>query len=141
MLELALTALLILALIPWGPMGVAVAWTLSYWILIVPAFWYAGRPINIEVGSILAAVWKYVAASWLAAAGTALILQRSLHAAPGDFAAALTRLTGTSLLFACLYLAAVIVMHRSAAPLYRFARLFQEMLSDRKSLTSVMQNA
>jgi hypothetical protein len=27
-----------------------VAWTVSFWILIIPAFWYVGRPIGFGTG-------------------------------------------------------------------------------------------
>ena len=35
--------------LPWGPVGVALAWTVSYFILMFPAFWYAGKPIGFGV--------------------------------------------------------------------------------------------
>ena len=47
--EFAVTALLFLVALPWGPVGIAVGWTASFWILIIPALWYAGRPISFGV--------------------------------------------------------------------------------------------
>jgi len=41
--EFAVTFLLFLVGIHWGPEGIAGAWTLSFWILTIPAFWYAGK--------------------------------------------------------------------------------------------------
>ena len=46
-MEFSVTGLLFLLGIPWGPEGIAVAWTLSFWILTIPAFWYAGRPFEV----------------------------------------------------------------------------------------------
>jgi O-antigen/teichoic acid export membrane protein len=46
MVELAVTVLLFLVCLRWGPIGIAVAWTTSFWILTIPAIWYAGRPIQ-----------------------------------------------------------------------------------------------
>jgi len=44
--EFAITASLFLVVLPWGPKGVAAAWSVSYCMLVIPAFWYAGRPIG-----------------------------------------------------------------------------------------------
>ena len=46
LVESAATALLFVLALPWGPAGIAAAWSVSYWILLLPAFWYAGRPIG-----------------------------------------------------------------------------------------------
>ena len=43
--EFVVTAALFLLGLHWGPAGIAGAWTLSFWILTIPAFWYAGNPI------------------------------------------------------------------------------------------------
>jgi O-antigen/teichoic acid export membrane protein len=58
--EFIVTGLLFILGLRRGPAGVALAWTASFWILTIPAFWYAGRPIQLRVGSIVAAAWKYV---------------------------------------------------------------------------------
>jgi len=43
--ETAATALSFILALPWGPAGIAVAWSVSFWVLSIPGFWYAGRPI------------------------------------------------------------------------------------------------
>ena len=73
--ELAVTASLFLLALPWGPKGIAAAWSVSYWILLIPAFWYAGRPIGFGVSFLMAAVWRYAAASLLAGFATAAIFR------------------------------------------------------------------
>jgi len=70
--EFAFTGLLFLLGLHWGPVGIATAWTASFWILTIPAFWYAGKPINLGVGIIIEAVWRYLLASLLAGAAPAL---------------------------------------------------------------------
>ena len=72
--ELAVTGLLFLLGLRWGPAGVAAAWTASFWILTFPAFWYAGRPINFEVRPVVTIVLKYALASLLAGCVSAAIL-------------------------------------------------------------------
>jgi PST family polysaccharide transporter len=125
--EFSVTCVLFLVALPWGPSGIAAAWTASFWILIIPAFWYAGKPIDLRVQSVVTAVWKYVVAS-IAAAGASAIITRSIpsfaFAAGSIWAAA--RILTISLLFAVLYIMAVILLHRSYAPIFQIARLIRE---------------
>ena len=47
--EFAVTVSLFIAALHWGSVGIAFAWTISFWILTFPAFWYAGQPIQLSV--------------------------------------------------------------------------------------------
>ena len=127
--EVSVTFLLFVVALPWGPAGIAVAWTSSFWILTIPAFWYAGKPISFGVGPVLATIWRYVAASMLAGCACAGIM-RSLMPFAGMSGAgeALARIVTISLLFGSLYLGAVILLHGGAAPLYQIAALLREMV-------------
>jgi PST family polysaccharide transporter len=128
--EWIVTILLFLACLPWGPEGIAVAWCLSFWILTVPAMWYAGRPIDLGLGPICAAVWKYVAASLLAGILSKLIFSSVviLPKATGAGSAAV-RIAIVSLVFSCLYLAGIVVFYRGIAPLRMLVNLAREMVS------------
>jgi O-antigen/teichoic acid export membrane protein len=127
-IEFVFTGLLFLLALRWGPVGMAVAWTASFWILTIPAFWYAGKPINLGVGIIIEAVWRYLLASLLAGGTAALILRGlpTLLAAPGAVGAAL-RIGVTSALFGILYLGSVILLYWGCTPLYQLAGLVREM--------------
>lgn len=129
LIETAATALLFVLLLPWGPAGIAVAWSVSYWTLLIPAFWYAGRPIGFGVSSLIAAVWRYVVAALIAGAACAVITPSILTSAVARSAAeALELIVAKSLLFAILYLGAVILLHQGCDPLFRVARLLREMI-------------
>ena len=137
-LEFAVTVLLFFLALPWGPAGIASAWSASFWILFIPAFWYAGKPIRFGVTPVLAVVWKYVVASILAGCASALIIHEiSLLVAASGILGALARIVSTSLLFAVLYLGAVILLHGGPDHLYRFARLVPEMLPWARSRESL----
>lgn len=127
--EFIVTALLFLLALPWGPMGIAAAWTVSYWILIAPAFWYAGKPIQLGITPVIAVVWKYFVASLLAGCVCAVIIPGipSLYVGSGSVEAAV-RIVTTSLLFWTLYMGAIILLHRGCAPLYQVAGLLREMV-------------
>ena len=125
--ELTVTGLLFLLLLPWGPVGIAVAWVASLSVLTIPALWYAGRPIRLGVAPLIGAVWKYLLASALAGFATVVIIREipSLVAALGP-AGAVARIVITSLLFGALYLGAVILLHRGCGPLHEVAGLLQD---------------
>jgi len=127
LVESAATALLFVLALPWGPAGIAVAWSLSFWILFVPAFWYAGRPIGFGVSTLIAAVWRCVIAALLAGSATAAIIRRPpFWGTAPDAAAALGAITMISALFVTLYLGVVILLHRGFAPLRQFGSLLRE---------------
>jgi PST family polysaccharide transporter len=130
MVDVAVTALSLLVGIHWGVGGIALAWVVAYWVITVPALWYAGKPIKLEISSVIAVTWKYVLASAMVG-GTVVLIERavpSLIAAQGSLWA-LSRVLMISLLFAALYLGAVIMLHGSCAPVNQVVRLVREMIS------------
>jgi O-antigen/teichoic acid export membrane protein len=134
LVEFTVTGLLFLLGLRWGPVGVAAAWTVSFWILFIPAFWYAGRPIRFGVGSILATVWRYVVASLTAAIATLAIIRElpSLVTAPG-IPGVLLRIVTVSLMFSVLYLVAVVILQGGPGQLYGFAKLMLDILPTSKN--------
>jgi len=100
----------------------------SYWILAIPAFWYAGRPIQFGASQLLAAVWKYAIASLMAGWVTAITVRRlAFSAMPASAGAALEEIIVISLVFWMLYLSAVIILHRGCAPLRQLWSLLLEL--------------
>jgi O-antigen/teichoic acid export membrane protein len=136
LVEFTVTGLLFLLGLRWGPAGVAAAWTVSFWVLFIPAFWYAGRPIRFGVGPMLTIVWKYVFASLTAAIATATIIHEmpSLAQAPG-IPGVLLRIVTLSLMFSVFYLGAVIILHGGPGQLYGFAKLVLDVLPSARNRT------
>jgi O-antigen/teichoic acid export membrane protein len=134
LIEFTVIGMLFVLCLPWGPVGIAMAWVLSSWILAIPALWYAGRPAGLGAGAIVRAVWKYVCASALAGSTAAVILRRipSLMTASG-WIGAVDRSMTVSVLFAALYLGAVILLHGGCEPLRQIATLLRDMLPGRLS--------
>lgn len=129
LVEFTVTGLLFVLGLRWGPSGVAGAWTVSFWILFIPAFWYAGKPINFGVAPMLSTIWKYVLASLTAGLATVAIIHEfsSLAMAQG-IQGVLLRIVTISLMFLVLYLGAVIILHGGPGQLYSFAKLALEIL-------------
>jgi O-antigen/teichoic acid export membrane protein len=140
LVELAVTASLFLVALPWGPAGIAMAWSVSYWTLLIPAFWYAGRPIGLGVSSLIAAVWRYVAASLLAGLATAAIIRGTpISASPTGAGAALEAIIIVSALFVTLYLGAVAVLHGGFAPIRQLTSLLHDLAPTRRATRPVAE--
>jgi PST family polysaccharide transporter len=128
LVQLALTVFLFLAALPWGPSGVAAAWSISYWGLLIPGFWYAGRPIGFGVSDLIAAIWKYVAAALMAGLITAEIIRGTVFwGTASGTSTALVAIVFNSILFITLYLGTVILFHRGLMPLRQLASLLREL--------------
>ena len=128
-IEFAVTGSLFLLALPWGPLGIAVAWSISFWILVIPAFWYAGRPIHLGVSAVIGAAWKYVLASLLAGCATARIIRAiTSYVAILPSVPALARMLMVSSVFVTLYLGAVVLLHGGWGPLYRLAGVLRDMV-------------
>ena len=127
--EFCFTVFLFLLALHWGPVGIALAWTASFWLLTIPALWYAGRPIRFGIGAALDAIWKFVIASAIAGCATAEIIQGiPLAQGVSGSVAALIHLAESSVLFVASYLGAVIVLHKGFDPIHQVVRLVREML-------------
>jgi PST family polysaccharide transporter len=128
-IEFCVTGLLFVLALPWGPAGVAMSWSLSLFILTIPALRYACRPIDLGIAPLIAAIWKFVLASALAGSATVFFVGglRSIPM-PSSVIEASVRVAMMSLLYGVLYLCAVTILHRSCTPIYQLVRLFCEMV-------------
>lgn len=128
--EFGVTVALFILALHWGPEGIAAAWSASFWLLIVPAFWYACRPIQLGTSPLVAAVWKYIVAALLAAFACAAIVA---HVAPTLLAArnavgAMEGITAISTLFGAFYVGVVVLLHRGFDPLRQLTGLLREII-------------
>lgn len=142
LIEFFCTASLFLLTLRWGPSGVACAWTVSFFLLMLPGFWYAGKPIELGLGSIIGAIWKFFVASAVAGCVTAFII-RSIHrlATPSTAAIALVRILFISSVYFTLYVGSVIVLHRGLKPFDETIGLLQELLPNRISKSTISNAA
>jgi PST family polysaccharide transporter len=128
-IEFGVTALLFLLALPWGPGGIAAAWTISFCILMLPAFWYAGKPIEFGVAPLLSVLWKYALAATAAAGATAAITFEMQHLlALSGWTGAFVRVVVVSLFFLTLYVLAVILLHGGNEPVRQITRLAPDLL-------------
>jgi glycosyltransferase involved in cell wall biosynthesis len=128
-LEFAVTFSLFLVGLHRGPEGIAMAWSASFWILIVPAIRYAGAPIDLKVSSVIAETWRFVLSSIIAIVAS-FELEKTvplLARMPGT-SGALARIFADLLMLVPIYLGSVIVLHGSLEPLRRFLTVLRDMV-------------
>jgi PST family polysaccharide transporter len=125
--ECTLLCLALLLGVRWGAMGLAAAWTSYYWLLVIPAIHYAGKPINFTIGPVVAAVWRFFLAALLAGCASAVILRGFPTLLAARLAQAAIRLVLVSSSFTVLYLGAVIALHQGCTPIYQLLDLLREI--------------
>ena len=131
LIEFLCTASLFLLSLHWGPSGVALAWTISYFLLMFPGFWYAGKPIGLGIGPIFGVIWKFLAASAGAAFATLIVIRSVPHSATAYGASdAFVRMISVSAAFFVLYFAAVVVLHRGMKPVSEAVSLLRHLLPE-----------
>jgi PST family polysaccharide transporter len=123
------TVLLFVAGLPFGPFGVAAGYSASFYILTLPALWYAGRPIDLKVSAVVGGVWRYFVSALAAAIFCWFIMYRiDSNAAAVSPLNALARIAGSCALYAPAYVALVVVLHRGVRPISQCVRLVREMI-------------
>jgi O-antigen/teichoic acid export membrane protein len=138
LMEFACTASLFLLALPWGPSGIALAWTISFFLLMFPGFWYAGKPIGLGIGPVFAVIWKFFVASAGAGLGTALLVKIvSRFATPFEAASAFVRMVSVSLVFFGLYFVGVIVLHRGLKPISETVSLLRDLFPERTGTRAI----
>ena len=134
--QLATTASLFLLALRWGPEGIAAAWSISFWALLIPGFWYAGRPVGFGVSDLIAAIWRYAAAALAAGVTTAAIIRGTpIWNSYSTMGAALEATVIISTLFVTLYLGTVILLHWGLAPLRQLVSLLRELAPTPRNTT------
>jgi O-antigen/teichoic acid export membrane protein len=132
-IEFVFTTSLFVVALHWGPPGVAASWSLTLWMLTLPALWYAGKPIQFEIAPVMQVMWRFVLASVLAGGATAAIIGRYASFTPASSSVeALARIANVSSLFSVLYLGAVIALHRGWTPISQVASILRELMPSRQ---------
>jgi PST family polysaccharide transporter len=113
-----------------GPVGVAVAYSIMFYILLIPALSYAGRPAGIKASFYLEILWKYWTASLVSgllywAASTFVTPVAALYSQ----ATPVARICLTSAIYPLFYLALIGILFRGFKPVKMLFSLTKEMLS------------
>ena len=123
------TTISYLVALPFGPIGVVIAYTTTLHILIGPCLWYAGKQINLKLADIAAEIYKY----YVSALCTGLLywyISHSIRLISGilNKANVFTRLSLSILFISISYSIIVIILYRSTEPLKKFISVGWEMV-------------
>jgi O-antigen/teichoic acid export membrane protein len=119
--------------LPFGPLGMAAAYTVMIHLLIGPCLWYAGKPMQIELSSIFSIIWKYYLSALFAGLICWLVLY--LYGPVSAIFVSLNvflKIILASILYALLYLILVSIFYQSVSPILQFYNIVRDMLPKTK---------
>ena len=111
----------------YGVIGVAIAYSVSFFILIGPAIWYAGKPIELKYNFIFLITWKYFFSSILSGVVYFLIIHKIDYVSNyiGNLNI-LVRILVLCIFYVPLYLGTIICIFQSIKPISSFITLVKE---------------
>jgi PST family polysaccharide transporter len=111
-----------------GPVGAALAYSTSLFLLFGPGFRYAGAPIGLRPSLVVATVWRYFAAAVAAGAVCWSLLHR-VAAVSSVYSQldVLSKVIVVVLVCVAVYLLCTLLLHGSAAPISRLLALVREL--------------
>lgn len=113
-----------------SPAGVAIAYSSLFYVLLIPALYYAGKPADIKVAFYFSILWKY----WLSAFVAGLIYYVMFHMVRSTslFYGQLTGIfkipVGTAA-YSVIYLCLIVVLFRGLKPMKLLLSISKEMVS------------
>jgi len=130
--ECILTTLFFIMGLPFGAVGVAIGYAISFYVLLVPCLYYAGQPIGLQLSLIVSSVWRYFIAALIAGLLSFAILYKM------DFIGSIFanlhvffRIVIASSFCLTLYLILVILFYQSINPIKNFLSTAYQMLPGR----------
>lgn len=119
--------------LPFGIEGVAISYSLSFYLLVVPCLWYAGRPIKLDIMSLIESIWRYFAAS-LASGFLSFVILYKLNFVASQFTHlyVFIRIVSAATLCLTLYLILITLFYQSFSPIKNFFSTAYQMLPARK---------
>jgi len=114
--------------LPFGALGVAIAYSASFYVLVIPGLLYAGKPIQLKLSHIISAVWKCFISALLSC-----LFCIYINSFPYVSEIILGLNIFLKLFVSCifclsLYLIMVTIFYRSLTPISQFLSLLREML-------------
>jgi PST family polysaccharide transporter len=127
-IEFIVTSLCFLVGLAFGPLGIAVAFSASFYILLCPALWYAGKPIQLKISYVLSVLWKYYVSALTAGLFCWFILYSYSPTSTMMLKYnVLIRVVISIISSLLLYLALVIAFHQSIKPVSQFLLILREI--------------
>lgn len=134
--ECIVTALFFLAGLQFGIEGVAIGYTVSFYVLAWPCLSFAGRPINLSFQLIIAVTWRYAISALMAGlVSYSILYQFGAIAAIFSHLSLFLRILVASTLCFALYTVAIVLTYQSLKPIRQFFAIILQMLPEKRSAT------
>ena len=128
-LEILVTTLSFIIGLPFGPSGVAAAWTISFYILLIPSIWYAGKPVNLKIYNVIKSIWRYFLSAILSGLIAWYLLNKvSVIEIIFHNLNIILRIIISSAICTLVNLINIIIIFQSKKPITKIIALFYEML-------------
>jgi PST family polysaccharide transporter len=129
-----ITALFFVCGLPFGATGVALGYTLSLYLLTVPAICYAGKPAGLTISRLCSEIWRYYVAAAFAGISVWYIAKILL------ISNLLLKLLIGFCAFSFLYLAVLILLYGGFSPIIQFLDIVKTMISSKNKQSILNQN-
>ena len=124
-----MTIICILIGLPFGLLGISYAYTISFFLLLLPAIGYAAKPGGIKLALFISAVWKYFGAAIVAGLLCWFIMYKIDYSAAFYLrSSVLFRIISASGFYLCLYLILVVALNKSTKPIMQFMAILRDMI-------------
>jgi PST family polysaccharide transporter len=129
LVELILTVCAFVVGLPFGALGVAVAYTASFYVLILPGLLYAAKPIDISLSSLLSPISKYYVCA-LASGILSWFILYSSSITSNLFLGQniIIRIFVSTVFCFVLYLALVVLCYQNIQPILQFVSILHNMM-------------
>lgn len=130
-IELIVSALAFAVGLPFGAIGVAIAYTASFYVLAGPGLWYAARLAHIKLSSILSVAWRYFVSALIAGLMCWLIFY-SIDVTSQIFSGLniFVRILVSTILCTIFYILFIVIFFQKKESLSEFLSLARDMLPD-----------
>jgi PST family polysaccharide transporter len=127
--EAITTSLFFIAGLPFGIAGVAIAYSLSFFIIVGPCLQYAGKPIDLKLSSIISATWRYLFAALAAGLlSFAILYMLDFTASAFTLLNVFFRIIVASIICFVMYLILIILFYQSLNPIKNFFSTASQMI-------------
>lgn len=123
-----ITTVFFMAGLPYGANGVALGRVIAIHLLALPGVWYAGRPVQLSIGSLVQAIWKYYVSSLLAGLVTWAMLHNWIPSGE-SWEVHLLRVFLGSTFCMSIYLVFTVALHQGLKPIVDFVSIVRESVS------------
>jgi O-antigen/teichoic acid export membrane protein len=121
--------------LPFGAIGIASAYSISYYLLFIPALWYAGKPFQMKTRFFITPIWR----SFIACLIT-VVLCKYMIVIPSTITGVLNnlniliRMLILSLLSSIVYVVSIITLYGSCSPFLNLIDIAKEMLPKKSTI-------